>query len=281
MMRIIDTHQHLWDLDLFSFSWCRSIPPLNRSFRMADYLEAVRGVNLHGSVHLEADVDEPDMLGETQYIFSLAERDDNPLAGVVAPARPERPDFAASLNLMAGHPQLKGVRRVLHTQPDALLGDPLLRENIGLLASFDLSFDLCVLPRQLPLAIELVERTPQVSFILDHCGNPPIREGALDPWRSHLKRLSELPNVVCKISGLVTNADWEAWRPEDLRPYVVHVIECFGWERVMFGSDWPVCTLAATFQQWLDALLDLTSEAGADEREKLFYDNARTIYRLT
>ena len=280
-MRIVDTHQHLWDMDLFSFSWCRNYPQLNRSHRMPDYLEAIRGLGVEKSVYVEADIDEPFMLDETRYVFKLAGEADNPLTGVVASARPERDDFPKFLNEMTGHSALKGIRRVLHTQPDELGQSATFIANVGSLGNYGLSFDICVLARQLPIALNLVKQCPaNVSFILDHCGVPQVKERALDPWRSHLRELASFPNVCCKISGLVAYADPANWTPEDLRPFVEHTIECFGWDRVMFGSDWPVCTLASTLKRWVETLAFLTRGASEAERDKLFYQNAVRVYRL-
>ena len=278
-MQIIDTHQHLWDLDLFSYSWCKGIPSLNRSFRMPDYLQAVQDLELEQSVHLEADVDEPFLLAETSHILQLAEQD-NPLQGVVAGGRPEHEDFEDYLKQIAGHPKLKGIRRVLHTQSDELSQSATFLQNIRLLEQYGLSFDICVLARQLPLALHIVAACPGVSFVLDHCGVPQVRERQLDPWRQQIQEISEYPNVVCKISGLVAYADPERWTAEDLRPYVEHVIECFSWDRVMFGSDWPVCTLAAKLKQWVEALSTITRDADEACRQKLFSENARRVYRL-
>jgi predicted TIM-barrel fold metal-dependent hydrolase len=279
-MKIVDTHQHLWDLERFSFSWTRKHPSLDRSFRMADYLAATAGLEVSKSVHLEADVDEPDMLGETRYILELAERDDNPLAGVVACARPESAGFAAYIEQIAGHPKLKGVRRVLHVAPDDTVDRPGFVDHVRALARYDLSFDICVLARQLPIAIRLARECPGVQFILDHCGNPLVKERAFEPWGSDIRELAGCRNVVCKISGIVTNADAENWTPEDLRPYVEHVIESFGWGRVMFGSDWPVCLLASSYRRWVEALMFLTEGAGEGERRKLFSENAERVYKL-
>ena len=278
-MKIIDTHQHLWDLDLFSYSWCRDVSRLNRSFRMQDYLEATRGLELAKSVHLEADVDEPYMLGETKYILSLADQD-NPLTGVVACCRPEKATFKAYLDEIVGHPRLKGLRRILHTQPDELSETPLFAQNVRLLENYGLSFDICVLARQLPLAIRLVKECPGVSFILDHCGVPQVKEKHLDPWRAYIREVAKFSNVACKVSGVVAYADHERWTPEDLRPFVEHAIECFGWDRVMFGSDWPVCTQAASFKQWVEALMFITRDASEADRAKVFHDNAERVYRL-
>ena len=280
-MQIVDTHQHLWDLDLFRYSWLDSVPSLNRSFRMADYLSTTAGLNVVKSVHLEADVDEAFMLDETVHLLALAEQPDNPLAGIVACARPESKDFKAHLNKIVGNPKLKGIRRVLHTQPDHLGQDQTFIENVGSLADHGLSFDICVLARQLPVAINLASRCPRVTFILDHCGVPQVKEKVLDPWRSHIAELAKLQNVFCKISGVVAYADPKHWTAEDLRPYVEHVITSFGWDRVMFGSDWPVCTLSASFRQWVDALQKITHGASRSNQQKLFHDNAVRVYRLT
>ncbi len=279
-MKIIDTHQHLWDLDRFRYSWTASQPKLNRSFLMRDYLEATAGIEVVKSVHVEADVDEAFMLDETRWILSLAERDDNPLSGVVAVARPEYDNFRDQIDAIAGHPLLKGIRRLLQSEPDELSTTTTFVENVRWLEEFGLSFDLCVRAHQLPLAARLIRECLNVQFILDHCGNPDIKNRDYDQWRENLQEVASLPNVACKVSGIVVNADLENWTVEDLRPAIQHVIASFGWDRVMFGSDWPVCTLAASYRQWFDALMDLTKEAGEANQRKLFHDNAERFYRL-
>ncbi len=280
-MKIVDTHQHLWDLDLFRYAWLRQLPDLNRSFRMNDYLAATNGLAIEKSVHLEADVDEPFMLDETMHLLRLADCADNPLEGVVACGRPESKEFKTYVEKIADHPKLRGIRRVLHTQPDDLGQRETFIENVCSLAGYGLSFDICVLARQLPLAIRLVSQCPDVTFILDHCGVPQVRDKVLDPWRSLILEIAKFPNVFCKISGLIAYADPNNWNTEDLRPYVDHAIECFGWDRVMFGSDWPVCTLSASYRQWVDVLLSLTRSAGEASQNKLFHHNAIRVYRLT
>ena len=280
-MQIIDTHQHLWDLDLFRYSWLDGLPALNRSFRMSDYLAAAKGLNVVKSVHLEADVDGPYMLHETRHLLALADQLDNPLDGVVACGRPESEDFSAYLDKIAGHPKLKGIRRVLHTQADDVSQNVTFIKNVSALASYGLSFDICVLARQLPIAIKLVSKCPDVFFVLDHCGVPQVKEKNLDPWRAHITEIASFPNVSCKISGLVAYADPKRWTSEDLRPFVEHAITSFGWDRVLFGSDWPVCTLSASYQQWVEALKAITQGTDEVNRRKLFYDNAVRVYRLS
>lgn len=280
-MQIIDTHQHLWDLDLFRYSWLDSLPQLNRSFRMPDYQQAASGSGVVKSVHLEADVDESHMLAETRHLLALAEQPDNPLEGVVACGRPESENFRSYLDKIAGHPKLKGIRRVLHTQPDDVGQGTTFIQNIAVLSEYGLSFDICVLARQLPIATDLVSKCPNTKFVLDHCGVPRVQERELDPWRAHISEIARAPNVVCKVSGLVAYADPKNWTPADLQPFVEHVIASFGWDRVVFGSDWPVCTLSASFAQWVNALQSLTRSAGEANQKKLFHDNALRVYRLS
>jgi predicted TIM-barrel fold metal-dependent hydrolase len=287
-MEIIDTHQHLWDLDQFPYSWTPKQPALNRSFRLSDYYEATRDLTIAKSVHVEADVDEEFMIEETLHILSLARNDDSPIAGVVAAARPEYDGFREYIERIAGQRLLRGVRRILHTEPDHLSTGTTFVENVKSLEDYGLTFDICVLARQLPQAINLVKRCPDVDFILDHCGNPNLRSDAgekeFEEWRERLREIASLPNVVCKISGIVVNTDLTAgqtvWTAETLRPAVEHVIACFGWDRVMFGSDWPVCVLVSSYKQWVEALSFLTQDAGAENQRKLFYENAMRVYRL-
>jgi predicted TIM-barrel fold metal-dependent hydrolase len=280
-MQIVDTHQHLWDLDLFGYKWLASLPQLNRSFRMPDYLAAAQGLNVVKSVHLEADVDELYMLDETRHLLALADQPDNPLEGVVACGRPESEDFNSYLDKIAGHAKLKGIRRVLHTQPDEVGQGSTFIKNVRALSGYGLSFDICVLARQLPIAINLISRCSDVIFILDHCGVPQVKEKNLDPWRSYITEIASFPNVSCKISGLVAYADPQRWKAEDLQPFVEHTIASFGWDRVLFGSDWPVCTLSASYRQWVEALQTITQRAGEINQKKLFHDNAVRVYRLT
>ena len=280
-MQIVDTHQHLWDKDLFRYSWLDTIPQLNRSFRMADYLAATKGLDVVKSLHLEADVDEAYMLDETRHLLALADQPDNPLEGIVACGRPENEDFKSYLDAIGGYSKLKGIRRVLHTQSDGVGQGVTFLKNVKALPDYGLSFDICVLARQLPIAIKLTSSCPDVIFILDHCGVPQVKERNLDPWRSHIAEIAKFPNVSCKISGLVAYADPQNWTAEDLRPFIDHAIGSFGWDRVMFGSDWPVCTLSASYRQWVEALQEITQGAGAGNQRKLFHDNAVRVYRLT
>jgi len=279
MISVIDTHQHLWDLEQFPYSWCRNHPVLDRSFRLDDYLEATKGAPIVKTVFMECDVDDPHQLDEAAHIQSLANQ--NPLiAGIIAGCRPEKEGFTAHLDALERLPGVRGVRRVLHTMPDATSQSSLFVENLRQLARRHWTFDLCVLARQLPLAIALIEQCPDVSFVLDHCGVPDIKDRVFEPWRTEMARLAHFPNVVCKVSGLVAYADPETWTESDLRPWVEHVIAHFGWDRLLWGSDWPVCTQASSLQKWLRTAQSLVADANREQQENFFMRNAERIYRL-
>ena len=282
-MTLIDTHLHLWDLDAFPYSWTAGIPALNRSFGLADYRAQNRGPSsdlaVAQAIFMECDVDEPHALAEARHVQTLADTDPF-IAGIVASCRPEHDGFADHLRALLELPKLRGVRRILHTSPDELSQTDLFAANVNQLAEHGLTFDLCVLAKQLPVARALATRCPDVTFILDHCGVPDVKGQALDPWRDDLARLAELPNVNCKISGIVAYADNANWTVADLQPFVAHVIATFGWERIVWGGDWPVCTLSTPLSGWLDATAELTLNATPDQRAALFHHNATRLYRL-
>jgi predicted TIM-barrel fold metal-dependent hydrolase len=275
-MRIVDTHLHLVYLGHFSYPWLDGAPVLNRPWPVAGYFAEAERLGIETALHMEVDVAEPDMEAETRFVL---DRLHPVIGGAIAAARPEHTDFPAHLERLAALPGVKGIRRVLHTQPDELSQSELFAANLRRLAARDLCFDLCVRADQLPIGRALAARCPDVTFVLDHCGVPDIAGRGLDPWRDHISRLAELPNVNAKISGVVAYArpDWTA---DDLRPYVEHVIESFGWDRVVWGSDYPVCTLTANLTRWVEATRTLIAGASIDEQAALLHANAERIYHL-
>jgi predicted TIM-barrel fold metal-dependent hydrolase len=279
-MKIVDTHQHLWDKELFHYSWLKPLPKLDRSFRLSDYRDATSGLEIERTVFVECDVNGSQMMDEALHVLRIADDSENRIAGIIASARPENDGFDAHVRRLVEHPKVKGIRRILHTSPDGVGRGELFIENVARLKEHGLSFDICLLARQLPVAINLASKCPDVAFVLDHCGVPDVKNQVLHPWRNDIRELSKFPNVACKISGLVAYADPAQWRAEDLRPFVEHVIESFGWHRVMFGSDWPVCNLTASYSKWVETLLALTHSAGEGNQKKLFRENAIRIYRL-
>jgi predicted TIM-barrel fold metal-dependent hydrolase len=279
-MYLVDTHQHLWDLEQFPYSWTGGIEKLRRSFRLDDYVAAAADTGIAKTVFMECDVDEPHALAEARHVQTLAA--DHPLiAGIVASGRPERDGFAEHLEALRALPKLRGLRRILHTQPDALSQSTLFRDNVRSLSGHGLTFDLCLLARQLPVGMELVRACPDTTFVLDHCGVPDVKTGVLSPWREYIREFATLPNVAaCKISGIVTYADPDTWTTEDLRPWFEHVIACFGWDRVVWGGDWPVCTLSSSLARWVETTRTLAAGASESERARLFHLNAERIYRV-
>jgi predicted TIM-barrel fold metal-dependent hydrolase len=275
-IEIIDTHLHLVYLDRFSYPWLGDVPALNRDFTLDTYLPQAKAAGIAQAIHMEVDVAEPDQMRETDFVTSMG----GTVVAAISSCRPESADFPAQLERLAANPKVRGLRRILHTSPDALSQAPIFTENLRRLAAHRFSFDLCVQARQLPLALDITRACPDVQFILDHCGVPLVKERALDPWRANIKALAAEPNVACKISGIVAyaGADWVA---DDLRPFVVHVIESFGWDRVVWGSDWPVCTLTADLGRWVAATREIIAGESADNQAKLLNGNARRIYRLT
>ncbi len=255
-MRIVDTHLHLVYLDRFSYPWLEGAPPLNRQWTAEAYFAEAARLGIETALHMEVDVAEADMEAETRFVLGLDPR----IGGAIASGRPESPDFPAYLDRIAAIDGVKGIRRILHTSPDELSQSPLFAENLRRLADKNLPFDLCVLARQLPVGRALVAKCPDVQFVLDHCGVPDVAGRALDPWRADIKALAELPNVAAKISGVVAYAKPD-WTVEDLRPFVEHVIECFGWDRVVWGSDHPVCTLTADLTRWVEAIKAIVAGA--------------------
>ena len=278
-MKIVDTHVHVWDLSRFDYSWTKEVPALDRSLGIDEYREAVREVDISKAVLVEADIDESFLLEETRYLLCLAEQSEV-VRGVVAGARPEQAGFAKYLENIAGHPKLRGLRRVLHSQPDDLVQSPGFVENIRRLEQYDLSYDICVLARQFSSAIHLVKQCPGVLFILDHCGCPDATSPSLDPWRAQVEEIAKYQNVACKVSGLVGYAGHDAWNLEDIRPCVEHVVDCFGCDRIMFGSDWPVCTLSTSPKEWVESVSSLIRAEGEGNHVKVFSRNAERFYRL-
>ncbi len=276
-MRIIDTHLHVVDRRRFGYPWLGAVPALDREWPIDLYRAEAAAAGIDVSIHVEVDVIESDQAAETTWASGLAPS----VVAVVAAARPESRDFPRALERLAQNPAVRGLRRILHTSSDDLGLSPLFQENLRRLPAFGLSFDLCVLARQLPVAVTIARSCPDTSFVLDHCGVPDVRTRALHPWRADLSALAALPNVACKISGLVAYAEPGTWSVDDLRPFVEHAISSFGWHRVVWGSDWPVCTMTGDLTRWVEATRSLVMGASVDERAALWHRNAERLYRLT
>jgi L-fuconolactonase len=232
-------------------------------------------------VFVEVAADPGQYLQEASFVAGQAERDPR-IMGMVVHAPLERgAAVTPDLEKLAAHRETRAIRRLLQDEPDAgFCLQPGFIEGVKLVARFDLAFDICIRHHQLASAIRLVQRCPEVRFVLDHIAKPAIRDGLLDPWRAQIRELAALPNVHCKLSGVITEADHANWTRAQLRPYLDHAIACFGFERVMFASDWPVSEQTHRYAEWVAILDEVTAGCSPDERRRLFHDNARAAYRL-
>lgn len=275
MIRILDTHLHLVYPDRFAYPWLQGAGGLNRAWSIERFRKEALPLGIDRALHMEVDVAEPDMEAETRFVLGL----DPMVVGAIAAARPEHETFATHIERLAALPGLRGVRRILHQSEDGLSQTPLFAENLRRLAGHGLTFDLCVLARQHGVGEKLIRQCPDVQFVLDHCGVPDVVGRDYTIWRESLARIAELPNVACKVSGIIAYAG-PNWVLADLKPYFEAVIDLFGWDRVVWGSDFPVCTQHASLTDWVKATHALLDGCSAEEKAKLLHKNAERVYRV-
>ncbi|MFF3656504.1 amidohydrolase family protein [Streptomyces olivochromogenes] len=277
----VDAHHHVWDLSVRDQDWINGpeLQPLRRDFALADLAPQARAAGVDRTVLVQT-ITVPE---ETPEFLALAAQGEL-IAGVVGWTDLTRPDVAdelARLRELPGGRHLKGIRHQVQGEPDPewlLRAD--VRHGLAAVADAGLVYDLVVLPHQLPACVRAAAGHPGLTFVLDHLGKPPIATGALQPWATAVRALAALPNTVCKLSGMVTEADLAKWTVDGLRPYADTVLDAFGPGRLMFGSDWPVCTLAASYGQVVQVAEELTGGLGAEERAEVFGGTATRVYRL-
>jgi predicted TIM-barrel fold metal-dependent hydrolase len=277
---IVDTHLHLIDRKTLRYPWLKGVPALDRDFSHDEYATEARRAGIEAALHMEVDVDPADIAAETAHVEALSKRPGSLIAGAIVSCRPEEPGFPAWLDAVKANPFVKGFRRVLHVVPDDLPEGALFRENVKRIAGSGLTFDLCVLPHQMKQAIALVDLAPDVQFVLDHCGVPDIKAGEYDVWAGHMTEIAKRPNIVGKLSGIVAYTDTETWTLDSIRPYAEHTISSFGFDRMIWGSDWPVCTLAGTLSTWVATTHALLEGASKEEKAKLLCGNAIRLWDL-
>lgn len=276
-MKLIDSHVHFWDPNHLTYGWLEGNPTLSRAWLPADYAAAASEHTVAGVVFVEAGCESGENLREVEWAAAL----DAPIKGIVAQAALENEDGReATLEALAAHPLVKGVRRNYQDEAPGWARQAAFVAGVKALSRYGLSFDICIKHHQLDETIALVKACPDVQFILDHIAKPNIAGGEYASWAAGMKELAELDNIVCKISGVVTEADPDKWTQQQIQPYISTAIEAFGIERVMFGSDWPVVNLAASFGAWAAALELATAGWNAGEMDKLLVDNAMRFYRL-
>jgi L-fuconolactonase len=278
---IIDSHIHLLDQKRFGYAWAEGAPALKRDWTPNDLADAAKPYEIEGLVFVEVDVDMPQYHDEAEWVDGLAKCDRRVMGAVVCLPLERGGRIEPEIARVAKLKTTRGVRRLIQGQPDPeFVLRPGFLEAIRLLPKYNLAFDVCIFHSQMPNTLAMMRQCPETSFVLDHIGKPAIKDGLLDPWRAHMREMAALPNAVCKLSGVTTEADHKTWTRDELRPYIDHVIECFGPDRILYGGDWPVSELAGSYPQWLTTLDLATGGFSAADKRKLFRDNAIKAYRL-
>ncbi len=272
----IDSHHHFWNYNPAEYGWIgEDMAGIRRDFMPADLKSALDSAGIDGAVSVQA----RQTLPETRWLLSLAEQ--HPwLCGVVGWLPLCEPNLGAALDELAGHPKLKAVRHLVQGEPDGYSERADYNAGIRALKSYDLVYDVMVVERQLPQAIAFVDRHPGQSFVVDHLAKPRIKAGDLEPWATHFRELARRENVVCKISGMATEADFQSWTSDDLRPYFEVALEAFGPSRLMYGSDWPVCLAATDYKRWAETVRDWTRGFSESENAAFWGGTATRVYGL-
>jgi L-fuconolactonase len=273
----IDSHHHLWKYSRVDYSWIsEGMESIRRDFLISDIAQAMQAAKIDGVVTVQA----RQSLIETDWLLDLASQHDF-VRGVVGWLPLTDPAVGSHLERYWHYPKLKAVRHVLQDEPDDFY---MLREDfnrgVSQLEDVGLRYDILIFERHLPQTIEFVDRHPTQIFIVDHIAKPNIKCQVLSPWRERMRELARRENVYCKLSGLVTEADWNAWTEKDLSPFIDVILECFGPNRLMFGSDWPVSLLACSYEKWIEIVERSIDSLSLSERDRLFGGTAKEAYRL-
>lgn len=273
----IDAHQHFWQYDAQRDGWITDeMSVLKHDFLPADLLPELLANGIDGTIVVQADQSER----ETEFLLDLAQQNSS-ILGVVGWVDLRSPSVADRLEYFAPFEKLCGFRHVIQAEPDDRF---MLRQDfqrgIGMLADFGYTYDILIYPKQLPAAIELAQRFPKQPFIIDHLAKPEIKGARISEWAGHMRTIAQNPNVYCKVSGMITEADWQTWRSEEFRPYLDVVFDAFGPDRLIFGSDWPVCLLAGTYSRVKQLIVDYLADFPETDRAKIFGANAVHFYGL-
>jgi L-fuconolactonase len=274
----IDAHQHFWRYNRDEYGWIDdSMAVLRRDFMPPDLRPELAGAGFDACVAVQVRQSRE----ETRWLLDLAQQ--HPfIAGVIGWVDLRAADVREQLVELAKHPKLLGIRHIVQSEPDdRFLLQPEFQRGISMLSDFNLTYDLLIHPRHLPVAVELVRTFPRQHFVLDHLAKPQIKAGILHPWNSHIRELAQFPNVFCKLSGMVTEADWKTWRPEHFAPFLAVALESFGPERLMIGSDWPVCRVAATYSQVMTLVFEFFGKYPAAVGESILGGTAQKLWNLT
>ncbi|HEY3221712.1 MAG TPA: amidohydrolase family protein [Gemmatimonadales bacterium] len=277
---IVDAHVHFWDPGALRYPWLEEIPSLDRAFLPQDYRAATGATPIGKIVFVEANCRPSEAHREVDLIAHLAESEPR-LGGIVAFADlTDASGVPATLDVLRRNPRVRGIRHNIQGHPAGFCVQRAFVKGVQEVGRRGLTFDLCATHDQLGDVVQLVRQCPGTRFVLDHCGKPAIKEGRAERWRTDLAALALDENVACKVSGLLTEAAPEGWTDEDLAPYVDWVVECFGTQRVLYGSDWPVLTLAGSYCDWYGFTERFTAAWTAAERDRFYGGNAVAVYGL-
>lgn len=274
---VIDAHQHFWQYDPVRDAWIdESMQVIRRDFYPEDLAPVLAENGVHGCIAVQAD----QSADETAFLLALADQHDF-IKGVVGWADLRAANISEQLEQYAVHPKLKGFRHIVQGEPDNrfILGEHFCR-GIKALQQHGFTYDILVYPKQLPAVEEFVQQFPEQALIIDHLAKPGIKAGELDAWAAHMRRIAQSPNVYCKLSGMVTEADWQQWEPAHFRPFMEVALEAFGANRLVYGSDWPVCLVAAKYREVKELVTDFISTLSTSEQEQIMGGNARSFYHL-
>lgn len=278
-MKVVDTHAHFWDVERLTYPWIEKGSPFDRSFHLDDYQRVSAGLPIARMVFVECDAHARLSIAEAEWVAGLA-RIDPRIQGIVARVSLMEDDALATLDKMVAMPLVRGIRDNIQGHEPGFALQERFVGGVRAVHRHGLHFELCLKHDQLEETIELVRRCPEGQFVLDHCAKPDIKAGLRQPWRSQIREMARLPNIVCKISGLVTEADWDNWQPDEILWYARAAVEAFGPDRVMFGSDWPVNEVAGGYVRWFQLAQALSAPWTQGEQEAFFWKNAERVYRL-
>jgi predicted TIM-barrel fold metal-dependent hydrolase len=281
MISLLDTHQHLVYREKASYGWTKDIPLLAEgNFTLDDYKTLTEGLGIGGTLFMETGVDDPDYQQETRFVKSLADNSDNGMIGLISSIRPESDEAFEAWLEETIEMGVVGYRRILHVMPDDTSQSDIFRKNVRKIGVSGKTFDICFLPGQLPFACELAKACENTKLILNHCGVPDIAGDGLDPWRQDIKALAQIPNVICKLSGLMAYCAPGTSSLETIEPFVDHVLNCFGPNRMVWGSDWPVVNLAKGLPEWIAVTRKILGKLSADEASSIAYGTAQIVYKV-
>ena len=273
----IDAHQHFWQYSVKEYGWINNrMKKLKRDFLPEDLYPLINDLGINGTIAVQA----RQTLEETRWLLELSNRYDF-IKGVVGWVDLSNKNLPIHLEQFTKHSKFIGVRHVIHDEPDDnFMLDIDFMNGIQELSQHDLSFDILIFPKHLPVTLNFVKRFPDQRFVLDHLGKPFIQDRVLNPWKEQIQQLAEFPHVNCKLSGMITEANWYNWKSADFHPYIDAVFEYFGTKRILMGSDWPVCTVAGTYYQVYDIVLDYLKPFSDEERARILGNNALNFYKI-